>query len=220
MENGKKKEPKILEGHYDRIESIEVARKALLGRKHLSMRFLMYLCFSLVFLIALGTAVTLIITNAQVEKKLRFLEITNDFTLEISQARRFEKNFFLYGTNLSDAMENIYHAKNILDQNRDELKKILGKDKHERIISSIVSNINDYQNLLNRLIKKDEFPYHVALGLSFLGQKEKALEWLELAYEQRDPNLVYIKCHYEFIDLRSEPRFLAILEKMNLGDYE
>jgi len=155
MENGKKKELRTLEGHYDRIEAIEVARKALLDRKRLSMRFLMYLCFSLVFLIALGTAVILIITNSQVEKKLRFLEITNDFTLEISQARRFEKNFFLYGTNLSDAMENIYHAKNILDQNRDELKKILGKDKHERIISSIVSNINDYQNLLDRLIKTD-----------------------------------------------------------------
>jgi len=155
MENGKKKELRTLEGHYDRIESIEVARKALLDRKRLSMRFLMYLCFSLVFLIALGTAVILIITNSQVEKKLRFLEITNDFTMEISQARRFEKNFFLYGTNLNDALENIYHAENILDQNKDELKKILGKDKHERIISSIVSNINDYQNLLNRLIRTD-----------------------------------------------------------------
>ena len=155
MENGERKELKTLEGHYDRIESIELARKALLDRKHLSMRFLMYLCFSLVFLIALATAVILIITNSQVEKKLRFLEITNDFTMEISQARRFEKNFFLYGTNLSDAMENIYYAKNILDQNKDELKKILGKDEHERIISSIVSNINDYHNLLNRLVKTD-----------------------------------------------------------------
>jgi two-component system NtrC family sensor kinase len=155
MKNGKREELKTLEGHYDRIESIEVARKALLGRKHLSMRFLMYSCFSLVFLFALGTAVVLITTNYQVEKKLRFLEITNDFTLEISQARRFEKNFFLYGTNLNDAMENIYHAKSILDHNRDELKKILGKDKHERIISSIVSNINHYQNLLDRLIKTD-----------------------------------------------------------------
>jgi len=155
MENGKEEELKTLKGRYDRIESVEVARKALLGRKHLSMRFLMYSCFSLVFLIALGTAVMLIMTNSQVEKKLRFLEITNDFTLEISQARRFEKNFFLYGTNLSDAMENIYHAKNILDHNRDELKKILGKDEHERIISSIVSNINHYQNLLELLIKTD-----------------------------------------------------------------
>lgn len=155
MENGEKKELKTLEGHYDRIESIELARKALLDRKRLSMRFLMYLCFSLVFLIALGTAVILIITNSQVEKKLRFLEITNDFTMEISQARRFEKNFFLYGTNLTDAMENIYYAKNILNQNKDELKEILGKDEHERIISSIVSNINDYQNLLNLLIKTD-----------------------------------------------------------------
>ena len=155
MENGKKEELKTLEGHYNRIESIEIARKALLGRKRLSMRFLMYLCFSLVFFIALGTAVILIEINSRVEKKLRLLEITNEFTLEISQARRFEKNFFLYGTNLNDALENVYHAKNILDQNRDELKNILGKDKHERIISSIISNISHYKSLLNRLIKTE-----------------------------------------------------------------
>jgi hypothetical protein len=66
MENEEKKELKTLEGHYNRIEAIELARKALLDRKRLSMRFLMYLCFSLVFLIALGTAVILIITNSQV----------------------------------------------------------------------------------------------------------------------------------------------------------
>lgn len=155
MENGKKEELKTLEGHYDRIESIEIARKALLGRKRLSMRFLMYLCFSLVFFIALGTAVILIAINSEVERKLRFLEITNEFTLEISQARRFEKNFFLYGTNLDDALENIYHAKNILKQNRAELNNILGKDKHERIISSITSNINHYESLLDRLIKTE-----------------------------------------------------------------
>jgi two-component system, NtrC family, sensor kinase len=155
MENGKKEELKTLEGHYDRIESIEIARKALLGRKHLSMRFLMYLCFSLVFFIALGTAVILIAINSEVERKLRFLEITNEFTLEISQARRFEKNFFLYGTNLNDALENIYHAKNILNQNRDELQNILSKDKHERVILSIISNINHYESLIDRLIKTE-----------------------------------------------------------------
>ena len=155
MENGEKEELKTLEGHYNRIESIEVARKALVGRKRLSMRFLMYLCFSLVFFIALGTAVILITTNSEVEKKLRLLEITNDFTMEISQARRFEKNFFLYGTNLDDALENIYQAKNILDQNRAELKEILGEGIHGRIISNIVSNINHYEILLDRLIKTE-----------------------------------------------------------------
>lgn len=72
----------------------------------------------------------------------------------------------------------------------------------------------------NRLIKKGEYPYQVSLGFSFLGEKKKALDWLELAYEQRDPNLFMIRHSAEFNILHNEPRYLAILEKMNLGDYD
>lgn len=72
----------------------------------------------------------------------------------------------------------------------------------------------------NRLIKKGEYPYQVSLGFSFLGEKKKALDWLELAYEQRDPNLIMIRHSAEFNILHNEPRFLALLKKMNLGGYE
>ncbi|NNL16094.1 MAG: helix-turn-helix domain-containing protein [Flavobacteriaceae bacterium] len=72
----------------------------------------------------------------------------------------------------------------------------------------------------NRLLKKGEYPYQVALGFSFLGEKKKALDWLEMAYEQRDPNLIMIRHSAEFNILHNDPRYLAILEKMNLGGYE
>ena len=144
-------EEKAFEGTYDRIKAVETANEALVSRKRLTLRFQIFLSFFLVFLFAAGVAVILIMTNALVEKKQRFLEITNDFTLEIVQARRFEKNFFLYGTNLNDALENVYQAREILKRHAGELKKIL-----ENTYGVILNNIDQYQRLLERLAAMEE----------------------------------------------------------------
>ena len=151
IENDKEKTPEILEGTYDRIKAVEMANEALLSRKCVNMRSQIYLIFLVVFLFAVGIAAALIMINSQVEQKQRFLEITNDFTLEIVQARRFEKNFFLYGTNLNDALENVYHAREILKRNEGKIKNILG-DTH----SIILANIDQYNKLLDRLATMEE----------------------------------------------------------------
>ena len=62
--------------------------------------------------------------------------------------------------------------------------------------------------------------YSIASILAYLGETEKALDWLELAYERRSSRIIGIKSNYDFKVLRNEPRFLALLKKMNLGDYE
>jgi TolB-like protein/lipoprotein NlpI len=49
-----------------------------------------------------------------------------------------------------------------------------------------------------------------------LGEKNKALENLEKAYEERASALAYLKVWPIFDSLRSEPRFQALLKKMNL----
>lgn len=49
------------------------------------------------------------------------------------------------------------------------------------------------------------------------GDKEKTLDWLEKAYEERDPNLLYdVRNPFYFDNLSSEPRFRQLLRKMNL----
>jgi two-component system NtrC family sensor kinase len=146
IENGKEKAPEILEGTYDRIKAVKTANEALLSRKRITLRFQIYLSFLVVFLFAAGVAVALIMINSQVEEKQRFLEITSDFTLEIIQARRFEKNFFLYGTNLNDALENVYQAREILKRNEGRIKNTLG-DTHRVILA----NIDQYNKLLESL---------------------------------------------------------------------
>jgi serine/threonine-protein kinase len=55
-----------------------------------------------------------------------------------------------------------------------------------------------------------------ANNYAMAGDNPRALDWLEKAYEQRDPNVPYISCMPIFDALRSEPRFKALLRQMNL----
>ena len=52
-----------------------------------------------------------------------------------------------------------------------------------------------------------------------IGNHEKALEYLNVAVERRCSYLYLNKYNPFFKDLRSNPQFLAILDKMNLGNY-
>jgi hypothetical protein len=47
------------------------------------------------------------------------------------------------------------------------------------------------------------------------GDKNKALDWLEVGYEKRDQNMPYL-CWPLFDPLRNEPRFQEIARKMGL----
>jgi hypothetical protein len=55
-----------------------------------------------------------------------------------------------------------------------------------------------------------------ASNCAMAGDLARALDLLERAYEEREPNMPYIGCHPMFDSLRAEPRFLALMRKMNL----
>jgi serine/threonine protein kinase len=48
------------------------------------------------------------------------------------------------------------------------------------------------------------------------GENAQALDWLEKGLEERSPHMPYINSYVEFAPLRDEPRFQALLRKMNL----
>jgi len=57
----------------------------------------------------------------------------------------------------------------------------------------------------------------IALRYLDAGDKDRAIDWLEKAYENRNPNMPYIgKPLYD--PLRSDPRFQALLRRMNLPE--
>jgi len=59
------------------------------------------------------------------------------------------------------------------------------------------------------------FPSVFAYAYLGLGEKDRALTYLEQAYEEQDPALFYLKASPLLDSLRSEPRFQALLRRVN-----
>jgi TolB-like protein len=78
-----------------------------------------------------------------------------------------------------------------------------------------------YEEILRReeVTAKHEYvpPMDMALRYMMVGQKEKAMEWIEKGYELRDQNMPYIATHSCLCEpLFDDPRFINIVQKMNL----
>jgi TolB-like protein/Flp pilus assembly protein TadD len=61
-------------------------------------------------------------------------------------------------------------------------------------------------------------PYLIAQVYAFRGESDEAFKWLDRAYSQRDPSLVFVKSQPMFRHLVSDPRYKAFLKKMNLPE--
>jgi tetratricopeptide (TPR) repeat protein len=59
-------------------------------------------------------------------------------------------------------------------------------------------------------------PYNTALIYSAIGDDENALKHLEKAYAEKDIRMVFLGVEPKWGALRSEPRFIELLKKMNL----
>jgi tetratricopeptide (TPR) repeat protein len=58
--------------------------------------------------------------------------------------------------------------------------------------------------------------YHVALVYAGLGEKGQALDWLEKAYEEHNEPLIWVGVDPKLDPLRSDPRFVRLLQRLNL----
>jgi len=59
-------------------------------------------------------------------------------------------------------------------------------------------------------------PYQLALGYSYLGDKENAMSYLLKSADIREPQVPYIKVDPLFDPIRSDPRYLALEKKVGL----
>ena len=62
--------------------------------------------------------------------------------------------------------------------------------------------------------------YQIAQVYAYRGEPDKSFEWLEHAYEQRDPGLPEIKSNPLLKNLRHDPRYTELLKKMRLPTLE
>lgn len=60
-------------------------------------------------------------------------------------------------------------------------------------------------------------PYLPAVFYAGIGDTERALEWLERAYQERAANLVFLKVEPLFDSMRDDPRFQRLVERVGLA---
>ena len=71
--------------------------------------------------------------------------------------------------------------------------------------------------ILDELLKRrDATPYSIAEIYVGLGEKDRAFEWLEKAYQERNVQMVSLKVEPTLDSLRLDPRFTDLLRRMNL----
>ncbi len=74
------------------------------------------------------------------------------------------------------------------------------------------------QRALDELIAKEahDGAYQIAQVYAWRGETDRAFEWLERAMKQRDGGLVLLKVDPLLRSLRGDPRYPALLKKVNL----
>jgi len=80
---------------------------------------------------------------------------------------------------------------------------------------------DDARRILDRLREAAKTssvsPYHFAYVHTGMGEADAAMDWLERAYAEREGAIYGIKGSFLFKDLHENPRFQALLAKMNLA---
>jgi tetratricopeptide (TPR) repeat protein len=80
------------------------------------------------------------------------------------------------------------------------------KEKARRILEDFKKRWEHGENVTTDLTLM-----HIALG-----EKDLAMDWLEKSFEIRDPYILSVKINPRYDSLRTHPRYIALLKRMNL----
>ncbi len=132
-------------------ERSQITRKRdsqdLFERPKFGIRTRLILSFLFIFGFAAIINIWIIYTLSVLQNKTHFLEVADSYMNEIQQARRFEKNYLLYGTNLEDALEHVGNARKLLNVNESMVSNVVSKENYRMI----VEHTSEYDVLLQKL---------------------------------------------------------------------
>ncbi len=123
------------------------AEKALLERPSFSVRSRLLLGFLLFFVLYAAAEITAFITLSRLESKTRFLVIADRYTSEIQQARRYEKNYLLYHSDLQSVLDHVAAAESLMTVSAPELSSVLGEEN----LAILEEHLNRYKTLIHEL---------------------------------------------------------------------
>ncbi len=138
----------------DKAKVYKAAQEVFTKNPKFSIKTHIYTIFLFSLIISIGIGMALLFTVYRMEKNSDFDETLNMYYFNIQQARLYEKDYFLYGTNLDKALESIESAKLLILKSYDNLKRIVGTD----LIISKFSSLEGYEDMLKNLYELELSP--------------------------------------------------------------
>lgn len=138
-----------------------------------------------------------------------------------NDALRIDPNYSLALSNLGEALYLDGRIEEALEKYKAYYSTMNLHDVAEAIEKGVKegSNENAFVFMAEALERQFQanywLPAEIAWRFVQAGDKNKALDWLEVGYEKRDQNMPYL-CLPLFDPIREEPRFQEIARKMNL----
>ena len=123
--------------------------RELLERPAFSFRFQIILGFLIVFLLSVAIIIGAMVAINHIQERITTFQTWQSFLFDIEQARRWEKNFFLYGTNLQEALDSSHKAQETLRENLPSLDVFSSPRQKEEI----VLHLDKYHELLQDLFR-------------------------------------------------------------------
>jgi two-component system NtrC family sensor kinase len=132
------------------VEEIISIEKAHSERPSFSIRFRITLAFLIAFLFSFIIGLSSMIYISTMSSKQTFFDNATKFAFTVDQARRHEKNFFLYHTktDLFDALSTIKIAVSILESTTSEMRSVLNRDTFK----DLEINLSKYESLLKQIV--------------------------------------------------------------------
>jgi eukaryotic-like serine/threonine-protein kinase len=127
---------------------------------------------------------------------------------------------FLYEANgmYSEAFEQVI-AQNKRPERIKDLQLAFEKDGYKGYVQK---KLDEQLDLRRTDLEKDKNSYlksfEIALNYTRLQDKDKALEYLNKAYEQREPQMAEIKVTPPFVFLRDDPRFKELVRQVGIPE--
>jgi adenylate cyclase len=120
-------------------------------------------------------------------------------------------------------LRSVYHQLGFYDQAFEMWKRTYPNDPEALAALEKGNSAGGYSKALQFLAElliersKTTFvtPWQIGTIYARAGMGEETLDWLEKAYDAHDPNMPYINIDPIFDYLRKEPRFQALIKKMN-----
>ena len=151
--------------------------------------------------------------------------VARQYDLSIEQSRKvieMEPNFYLAHFTLAVALAQKYDYKNAISEflKAKSLSDVPWNDAGLGYVYASSGRRREALQVINDMKTKAKqrhvSSYAIATVYAGLGDRDKAFEWLERAYDERSPGLTWLKVEPMLDSIRSDPRYADLLRRMGL----